>query len=206
MADLMPMIHDERRSLSDFLGTLTPDQWSAPTYCTQWNVQQLVGHLVAAANITAPHFFGGLVKSGFSFDKFVDGDLRPFAAGAPTDVKQRFDGILTSTRTPPGPKYVALGEVMVHGEDIRRALGAKGEHAADHLTTLAELYKKTGAPLRAKKRLAGLKLRATDVDWSTGEGPEVAGPAMSLILAMVGRSKALDDCTGDGVDALRSRA
>jgi len=47
---------------------------------------------------------------------------------------------------------------------------------------------------------------STDVDWSTGDGPEVAGPAMSLILAMVGRAKALDDCTGDGVELLRSRA
>ncbi|HEX4491919.1 MAG TPA: maleylpyruvate isomerase family mycothiol-dependent enzyme [Acidimicrobiia bacterium] len=206
MADMMPMIHAERGSLSDFLGTLTPDQWSAPTFCTQWNVQQLVGHLVAAANITAPHFFGGLAKNGFSFDKFVDGDLRPFAAGTPTDVKQRFDSIITSTRTPPGPKYVALGEVMVHGEDIRRAFGVKGDHPADHLTALAEMYKKTGAPLRAKKRLAGLKLQATDVDWSTGSGPEIAGPAMALILAMVGRAKALDDCAGDGVETLRSRA
>jgi uncharacterized protein (TIGR03083 family) len=206
MADLMPMIHDERRSLSDFLGTLTPDQWSTPTWCDQWNVQQLVGHLVAAANITAPHFFAGIAKQGFSFDKFVDGDLRTFAAGTPTDVKQRFDGIITSTRTPPGPKYVALGEVMVHGEDIRRVFGLKGEHPADHLTTLAEMYKKTGAPLRGKKRVAGLKLRATDVDWSTGDGPAVSGPAMSLILGMVGRAKALDDCTGDGVDELRSRA
>ena len=72
--------------------------------------------------------------------------------------------------------------------------------------TLAEMYKKTGMPLHGKKRVAGLKLRATDVDWSTGDGPEVAGPCMSLILGMVGRSGALDDCNGDGVGTLRSRA
>lgn len=206
MADLMPMIHAERGSLAEFLGTLTPEQWSAQTWCDEWNVQEVVGHLVAAGKITAGHFFSGLAMSGFSFDRFVDKDLRQYAAGTPADVKKRFDGIIDSTRTPPGPSYVALGEVMVHGEDIRRPLGAKGDHPPEHLVTLAELYKKTGAPLRAKKRIAGLKLRATDVDWSTGEGPEVAGPAMSLILAMVGRSKALDDCTGDGVEQLRQRA
>ena len=94
----------------------------------------------------------------------------------------------------------------MHGEDIRRALGAKGEHPEEHLVTLAELYKKTGAPLRAKKRVAGLKLQATDVDWSTGEGPEVKGPCMSLILGMVGRTGALDDCEGAGVETLRTRA
>jgi len=206
MADLMLMVHAERRSLADFLDTLTPEQWQAPTWCDKWNVQELVGHLTAAGNITAPHFFGGLVKSGFSFDKFVDGDLRQFAEGSPADVRARYDKIIDSNRKPPGPAYVALGEVMCHGEDIRRALGATGEHPAEHLTTLADLYKKTGAPLRAKKRLDGLRMRATDVDWSTGSGPEVTGPCMSLILAMVGREGALADCAGDGVDTLRSRA
>jgi len=206
MADLMPMIHAERASLSDFLGTLTPDQWAAQTWCDKWSVQEVTGHLVAAATITAGHFFPGLVMSGFSFDRFVDKDLRRFAAGTPAEVKQRFDGIINSDRTPPGPVYVALGEVMVHGEDIRRPLGNKGEHPAEHLVALAELYKKTGVPLRAKKRIAGLKLTATDVDWSTGDGPEVSGPAMSLILAMVGRRGALDDCTGPGVDTLRQGA
>ena len=95
---------------------------------------------------------------------------------------------------------------MVHGEDIRRSLGARGEHPAEHLVTLAELYKKTGGPLRAKKRVDGLKLQATDVDWSTGAGPEVEGPCMSLILAMVGRTGALADCEGAGVETLRARA
>jgi uncharacterized protein (TIGR03083 family) len=206
MADYMPMIHAERSSLADFLGTLTSDQWTAPTWCDKWNVQQVVGHLVAAANVTAGHFFSGLALSGFSFDRFVEKDLRQYATGSPADVNQRFAGIINSTRTPPGPSYVALGEVMVHSEDIRRSLGTKGDHPSEHVVTLAELYKKTGPPLRAKKRIAGLKLTATDVDWSTGDGPEVSGPAMSLILAMVGRAGALDDCSGPGVDTLRQRA
>src|ERR1700694_5345173 len=199
MAEVMPMIHAERASLGEFLETLTPEQWTARTACEKWNVQQLVGHLVASATVTAGHFAAGFVASGFNFDRFVDKDLRPHAEGSPDQVLKRYQSVITSTRTPPGPKYVALGEVMVHGEDIRRALGSRGEHPSEHLTTLAEQYKTTGPPLRAKKRIAGLKLRATDVDWSTGEGPEVAGPAMALILAMVGRQGALDECTGPGI-------
>lgn len=206
MAELMPMIHAERRALGEYLAGLTPAQWSSPTWCDQWNVQQVVGHLVAAAKITAGHFFPGLIASGFSFDRFVGKDLRRYAAGTPAEVLERFGSIITSTRKPPGPAYVALGEVMVHGEDIRRALGDRGEHPAEHLVALAELYKKTGFPLRGKKRVAGLSLRATDVEWRTGSGPEIAGPCMSLILAMVGRGKALEDCSGPGVAELRSRA
>src|ERR1700736_2873618 len=59
MAEIIPMIQAERASLVPFLETMTPEQWSAPTCCDAWNVQQLVGHLVAAATITAPHFFSG---------------------------------------------------------------------------------------------------------------------------------------------------
>jgi uncharacterized protein (TIGR03083 family) len=205
MADLMPMIHAERASLGEYLDTVPADEWAGPTWCASWSTQQLVGHLVAAARITAPHFFGGFVRCGFSFDRFVDRDLRQYAAGSPAEVKARYDAIITSTRTPPGPAYVALGEVMVHGEDIRRPRGDRGDHPEEHLVTLAELYKNTGAPLRAKQRLEGLRLRATDVDWSTGEGDEVRGPCMSLILAMVGRAGALADCDGPGVETLRAR-
>ncbi|HEV7524726.1 MAG TPA: maleylpyruvate isomerase family mycothiol-dependent enzyme [Acidimicrobiia bacterium] len=206
MPDLMPMVHAERASLSEFLDTLSPEQWNAPTWCDKWNVQELVAHLTAAGNITAAHFFAGFVKAGFSFDKTVDADLRNYSGGTPADVKARYDAIITSSRKPPGPAYVALGEIMCHGEDIRRALGARGEHPEEHLVTLAELYKTTGTPLRAKKRVVGLKLKATDADWTTGDGPEVSGPCMSLILGMVGRTGALADCEGPGVETLRARA
>src|ERR1700722_4947403 len=158
MTDMQSMVHAERRSLAEFLDTMTPQQGTAPTYCDKWNVQDLVGHLTAAGNITAPHFFGGFIKTGFNFNKFVEGDLRQYAQGTPAEVRTRFDAIIDSNKKPPGPAYVALGEVMVHGEDIRRPLGVKGDHPREHLTTLAELYKKTGAPLRAKKRLDGLPL------------------------------------------------
>src|SRR6267154_2265321 len=206
MSTLTPMVIAERASLGEYLDTLTPEQWSAPTYCEKWDVQELVAHLTAAGNITAPHFFGGFIKTGFNFDKTVDRDLRNYSAGSPADVKARYDAIINSNRKPPGPAYVALGEVMVHGEDIRRAQGARGDHSAEHLVTLAEMYKKTGLPLHGKKRVAGLKLRATDVDWSTGDGPEVSGPCMSLIMGMVGRAGALADCEGEGLETLRGRA
>ena len=200
------MVHAERASLGEFLDGLTPEQWTASTWCDKWNVQELVAHLTAAGNITAGHFFSGLIKAGFKFDTFVDRDLRTYVGGTPADVKARYDAIITSNRRPPGPAAIGLGEVMVHGEDIRRPLGARGDHPEEHLVTLAQRYKKAGTPLRAKKRVEGLKLEATDVDWSTGDGPEVKGPCMSLILAMVGRTGALADCEGSGVDTLRSRS
>jgi hypothetical protein len=80
-----------------------------------------------------------------------------------------------------------------------------GEHPEEHIVALAGAYRKTGRPLGGKKRTAGLRLRATDADWSFGDGAEVSGPGMDLILAISGRADALDTCTGQGVATMRSR-
>lgn len=53
--------------------------------------------------------------------------------------------------------------------------------------------------------MATSRLRATDAEWSTGAGPEVSGPLLSLLLAMTGREVALNDLSGDGVATLRQR-
>src|SRR5258708_225985 len=88
MATMLPMIHAERRSLAEFLDTLSPDQWTTPSWCDKWNVQDLVGHLTAAGNITAPHFFGGFIRTGFNFDNFVEGHLRTYAKGSPPALRR----------------------------------------------------------------------------------------------------------------------
>lgn len=56
-----------------------------------------------------------------------------------------------------------------------------------------------------RKRAAGLAFRATDADWSSGEGPEVTGPGISLVLAIHGREAVLADLSGAGVATLRKR-
>jgi len=70
---------------------------------------------------------------------------------------------------------------------------------------VADFYKGSNLIIGSKKRVAGIKLRATDADWSFGDGPEVSGPIVSLVLAMTGRKPALDGLSGDGVATLRSR-
>ena len=55
-----------------------------------------------------------------------------------------------------------------------------------------------------RKRIAGLRMRATDADWSTGDGPLVEGPAQYVLAAMCGRRQALASLSGDGVESLRA--
>ena len=205
MSDFAAMTKAERSALLSELAALTDEQWSTITVCDPWTVRHVVAHMTALGNQTGPNFIKSLISSGFNFDKFVAKDLARFNQGSNADVLARFAKTVTNPTSPPVPKYVPLGELMCHGEDIRRALGIRIEHPEEHIVALAGGYAKTGRPIGGKKRIAGLRLRATDVDWSTGAGPEVSGPGMDLILAMTGRAGALDACTGEGVATLRSR-
>jgi hypothetical protein len=60
-------------------------------------------------------------------------------------------------------------------------------------------------PVGTKKRIAGLRLVGTDVDWSHGDGPEVTGPGLSVPRAMTGRAAGLDGLAGEGLAPRRGR-
>jgi hypothetical protein len=51
----------------------------------------------------------------------------------------------------------------------------------------------------------GLRLAATDMAWSAGDGPEAHGTAEAILTAVNGRRAALPDVDGPGVQLLGSR-
>jgi uncharacterized protein (TIGR03083 family) len=109
------------------------------------------------------------------------------------------------TSAPPGPKVTWLGEMIVHAEDARRPLGLRHEYPMEAVVAAGDFYKRSNTLIGAKRRIEGVTLKATDTDWSHGSGPTAEGPMLSLVLAMTGREAALDDLTGEGVQALRNR-
>ncbi len=93
----------------------------------------------------------------------------------------------------------------MHSEDIRRPLGLTGQTDPEALRACLDMYVKSTFPVGGKMRIAGLRLDASDLDWSHGDGTEVTGPAISLILAMTGRRAGLSDLSGPGQATLTSR-
>jgi hypothetical protein len=59
--------------------------------------------------------------------------------------------------------------------------------------------------LRSRKLAQGLRLVATDMDWSSGSGPEVRGQGEALLLAFAGRAEVVDELSGAGARILKSR-
>jgi uncharacterized protein (TIGR03083 family) len=202
MSTIWDMIAAEREDLAGFLSGLAPDDWDKTSMCPRWRIRDVAAHVISGAKETPPRFIGHMFAAGFNFEKLSAGGI---ARESQVPVSE-YCGILKSlARAKSYPAGAILGEALVHGDDIRRALGKPAVHPVEHLTTLADTYKKAGAPLNNKKRIAGLSLQATDTDWSTGEGPQVSGPIMSLVLAMSGRKIGLEGLSGPGLDTLRVR-
>lgn len=200
------MIEAERTSLVDALAGLPDDQWDQPTLCHNWSAKDVVSHLIATTYTSPPRFFAAMAGSGFNFDKMVAKGVQKTGEGkSPAQLVDEYRSRIGSHTAPPAPKMTWLGETVIHGDDIFRANGSYREHPMEHVLAVANFYVGSNAIVGAKKRIAGVTLRATDASWSTGSGPEATGPMIALLMAMVGRHAALDDLSGDGVSIMRGR-
>ncbi|MCW2782020.1 MAG: hypothetical protein JWR35_2469 [Marmoricola sp.] len=203
MTDMWAMVAAERGALADDLAGLTDEQWATPSLDDGWSVRDVVAHLCAAADQNVPRFFVNFARSGFNFDKFANVQIGKRLGDRPADTLERFRSLQGSTTSPPGPKTTWLGEVLVHSEDIRRPLGIAHDYPIEAVRQVADFYKGSNTLIGSKSRIAGLQLKATDTDWSHGEGAAVEGPLMAVVMAMTGRTSACDNLTGAGVDRLR---
>jgi len=198
-------IHRERAALAMDLADLDVERWRTRSLCGDWTVQETLGHMTAAASTNPPKWMARFAGTGFRFDTLIGKDIATQTAGGPAQTLARFRSIESSNGHPPGPVDSWLGETLVHAEDIRRPLGIAHEYPVDAAIRLADFYTRSNLLIGSKKRVAGLTLRATDADWSSGSGPEVAGPAMAIVMTMTGRTVALDELDGEGVATLRAR-
>ena len=205
MTDLWTTVAAERGALADDLEGLTDAQWETPSLCAGWSVRDVVAHQSGTADLNPATFVVALARNGFSFTKFVDAGIRRHRGSSPAETLQIFRSLQHSTSAPPGPKLSWLGETIVHSEDVRRPLGIGHSYPADAVRDVMGFYAGSNTLIGTKRRIAGLRLRATDQDWTHGEGALVEGPLLDLLLAATGRAAGCDALAGDGVGTLRSR-
>jgi uncharacterized protein (TIGR03083 family) len=168
-------------------------------------VQDTAGHIVVGGEQTTVRFMAGLAANLFRFNTMVDRQARETGARPPAEIVDRLRATTETTNRPPAPVMAMLGEVVVHSEDIRTAVGLPGNADEAAVAACLEMFSGTNFPVGGKKRIAGFRLVATDVGWSHGTGPDVSGPGLSLLLAITGRAAGLKGLSGDGLPTLQRR-
>ncbi|MBP2320368.1 uncharacterized protein (TIGR03083 family) [Kibdelosporangium banguiense] len=202
-SDVWPMVHVERAALIDDLSRLDDEQWETPSLCDGWTVHDVVAHMVNTALTTRLSFVAGLILARFDFDRQNARGVERTRGASPQETLERFRQVASRTSTPPANLDTRLVEEVVHGEDIRRPLGLTRSYQQEAVVRALRLQARTPASFGgAKELVAGVRLMATDADLSIGDGPEVTGPALSLLLAISGRRVALDELAGPGAVTL----
>src|SRR5271154_18541 len=121
--DVWQYIGSERSAMADTWESLTPEQWSSPSWCEGWSVRTVANHVLAAAEQTPGNFFKEFAAAGFKFNVFAARGAEQLSALSPEDLVRRLRARTTTTNHPPGPVTAMLGEIVVHGDDQRRPLG-----------------------------------------------------------------------------------
>lgn len=203
--ELWSLVHAERAALAADLSGIGQEQWARDSLCGRWSVRQVLAHLTAAASTGPLRWIASALGSGLDFDLHNDRRLAEHLGNSPEETLARFRAALSSTVAPFGPVQAWLGEVLVHGQDIRRPLGLERDLPLDAATAVAGFYAAKDFTVPSRKNTAGLRLEASDGPFAAGEGPLVRGTTLGLVMAMAGRAAYFGELSGEGVETLRER-
>ena len=192
------MARDEREEFAALLEGLTPQQWTSPTLCEQWRVCEVAVHTVSYDELSTAGLVGRFLKGRLNADRINAIGVADYADSAP----EQITAMIRAHAEPHGLTggfggRIALTDGMIHQQDIRRSVGIPRTIDQERLRTALD-FARFAPTIRGAWRARGVRLVATDLDWSHGSGPEVRGTGEALLMAMAGRRAALDELDGPG--------
>lgn len=189
-------IADVRRRIADQLSELDAEQWSHPSHCGEWTVQQVAGHLTAGWNVSLPKFTLGILKARGNFNRANERFGKELGQRAPEVIVADLRDNADHRFTPPGAGAEApLSDCLVHSFDMFDPLGIDFERDPEvvRLVMDSAVEKRTAAVYGtdAAKRFG---FSATDVDWTHDNPgqPVIEAPVFELLLLAAGRKTPSD--------------
>ena len=193
-----------------FASTLSPGDWKAPSLCDAWSNHDVLAHLVVGLRTRLGVLAVEMARQRGSFDRANTELARELAATrSPGDLLDDFARLIDH---PEGmgryfPRSLLLGDHVTHELDVALALDREPAIPADVLVCVLNTQVALPNPfVPAYFNGRGVRLIATDADWTHGDdGPVVSGRAADLVSVLGDRPRALPRLSGDGVAVLSSR-
>lgn len=208
--DYESLMWAESSDLGSLLDEIDDAEFDAASLCNGWRVRDVMSHMVLGHTTPMPRMVGLLAKYRFNVPKAsLRGSVEYGSAHSPDEIRAAWrevvDGRLRKGITKVIPTKEGFVDHLIHHQDIRRPLGRPRSIDDDRLIAALDVMPTLGGFVKSKQRMAGIRWTATDVDWTFGSGPEVAGPAEALVLLASGRCAPIDETTGAGVALLGER-
>lgn len=197
----------ERAGLAELLARLPEEDWDRPSLCAGWRVREVVAHVVLSARADIGWILVNLIRARGSLDRAIRDTAVRHAEHRATgqllgELRDSIDARVTVIGTTPADRLLDL---LVHGQDIALPLGISRQMPGPAAWTAIDRIWTTGAPFHARRRFAGYRLVASDIDWAAGEGAVITGPIAALLLVVTGRREGWDRLTGDGAASAARR-
>ena len=205
-ADVDQAVSAERCRLADSVADLTDEQWATPSLCSAWTVRDVIAHLTVTTRLTVPRLLRAAVRARGSFDRMEVGLAAERAAAYTTAelVTQLRESAGSTRRFPGSTPMDPLMDLVIHGQDIARPLGRRYVSPPE-VVAACLAYVATNAFMGGPRRLSGVRLVSTDTRWTLGDGAELRGPDVDLLLVASGRRAGLDALDGPGAAVVAER-
>jgi uncharacterized protein (TIGR03083 family) len=214
----MRLARAELADIAAFALTLDETALATPSLCADWRVDDVLGHLAWNATAAASTVVGILAASRGRPDERMSTAYSRAAVeyrrrNSTPDMVRTLEQLSQDRRaSAPIQRLWAvlrpqefLVDYVVHHFDIRRPLGQPRRPPDETLLVALQLAPTIAGLIGSKQRARGVRLVATDLDWSHGRGPLVQGSAEALLLTLTGRADAFDELVGEGRDVLAMR-
>jgi hypothetical protein len=159
----------------------------------------VVAHMTMPARYTGPQFMERLAAAGGAFTAMSDA-LAAEDGMLPTETLQANlrSWVLHAWEPPGGGADGALTHCVIHGLDITEGAGLDRRVPEQRIARVLAGAGDLDLAQVFGTDLAGVELRADDLDWSYGAGELVTGPAQVLALVLCGRIVPEGRITGPG--------
>jgi uncharacterized protein (TIGR03083 family) len=220
----MKLITAHRRALAGALSELSVGQWRGASLCAGWTPAHVLAHQTMPFRISEAEFMAGMQRCGGDFTTFSDEIAGRDSNIPPAELVSVLRENAENPWAPPGGGLSgALSHDVIHGLDMTWLVSSAYEIPAEAMTTV--LGSITGPLTLAEdavvaadvepgaKRMTvfgfpldGIKVIATDLDWSAGQGAELRGRGRDLLPLLASRKIPHELFSGPGADRAWSLA
>jgi uncharacterized protein (TIGR03083 family) len=188
VTDLQSWVAPTFDGLADLLASAPAGTWDAPSLCEGWQVRHVVAHVAMPVRLTPETFGAEMAAAGGDFGVLSNTVAARDASLPPADQLAALRSPALQAWQPPGGGEVgALTHAVIHSLDVTVALDQPAVAPAD--AVIAVLDQLTGADgAWFGIDLTGVRLEATDTDWSWGTGDVVRADSGQLVALLSGRT------------------
>jgi uncharacterized protein (TIGR03083 family) len=191
-----------RHQFADRIVALDETAWNEASWCSGWQVRDVLAHLVRNAESTPWLLMSDLLRGEFRPDHSVNKAAKRLRGVQVPELADRLRRAADERlRSGGSSKPFGMGDIVVHSADAFRPLGQDVEVAPNVAASILEAFWDKarmvvhGAPHR------GHRLVATDLAWSRGSGTEIRGRTIDLVLFVANRRQVLPLLEGPGLGA-----